>query len=155
MKTVRYLSIHLNRDHPASKVGEVPSVSELSIIATNQKFHFFGPNKTQKKKYIYCGDCDFNTYRRSTLVTHVKKFHPESASALPPPLQQQHQSGSYTSSYCSLFFQTLKGLKHHEMLHPRKSNYQCEFCSYSVSSQRHLKKHLNEVHPQWSEDSSS
>ncbi len=155
--SARYLSFHVQRNHPENEVGERPPVRDLSVFTVKDKFDFYNPRKFKKIKYQHCGDCNFKAYMRSTIVAHVKKCHPQSSTALPTSLKQKFQPvDSYSCSYCSHCFTSHLNLKHHEMLHRRKSDHQCEFSSYSVGTPGHLMEHMNQVHSQvWTNDDSS
>lgn len=152
--TAQFLRFHLKRDHPASIVGEIPSVSELSVAATKEKFYAYGPNNSIRRKYLHCGDCDFHTVKRSTLVTHVKTLHPTSTTALPPLLRKKLAPGTLQCAHCNHRAASLDSLKHHQRLHRDRSEHTCPFCSYSVSNLSHLNYHMNHDHVQASHNDS-
>lgn len=155
--SARYLSIHVQRNHPENEISERPPVRDLSVFAVKDNLDFYNPRKFKKVKYQHCGDCNFKAYMRSTIVSHVKKWHPQSSTALPTSLKQNCKpADSYSCSYFGHRFTSPLNLKNHEMLHRRKSDHQCEFCSYSVGTHGHLMKHMNQVHSQvWTNDDSS
>ncbi len=145
VKTAEYLRFHLKRDHSGSQVGEIPSVRELSFIATKEEFYYSSRNK--KSKYINCGDCDFRTYARSILTNHVKNLHTESTTALPPLLSRKVLTPDFLRcSYCNHRATPPSSLIYHERLHRKKSDHQCPLCSYSVSNLQQLDHHLNHDH---------
>lgn len=154
VKMARFLRLHVIRDHPGTKIDEMlPSGIKTSAAATKTKFNSFGRNKRKKFEYKNCGDCDFKTIHRSRLVTHIKMLHPKSTTAL-PPLLRKARPDSYSCSYCSLQFKSLFGFEHHERLHLKKSYHQCTFCSFSVSTLKHLKSHVKRAHLQLHKDTS-
>lgn len=145
VKTAEFLRFHLKRDHPESLVGEVPSVSELSFIATKEEFYYSDLNK--KIKFVYCGDCDFRTYARSILKNHIKNLHPESLTALPPLLSRKDVTPDFLiCTYCNHRATPPSSLIYHERLHRKKSDHQCPLCSYSVSHLQQLNYHLSHDH---------
>lgn len=145
VNTAENLRFHMKRDHPESKV--IPSANELSALASKEKFYVCaGPNNGRKIKYKYCGDCDFHTYKRSTLVTHVQTLHPKSTTALPPLSRKNRTPDSFRCSHCNHKASSSSSLKQHELLHRIKSDNQCPFCTYSTSQLAHLNNHLNNDH---------
>jgi len=71
----KHSSWYLKRDHSENEVGKIPSVGEFADLALKEKKLLSWPQQEQEKNISsepYCGDCNFNTYARSMLVTHVK-----------------------------------------------------------------------------------
>ncbi len=94
-------------------------------------------------------NCNINssTTTRKLLGVQVKQD---------PPLKQKNRIEFYSCSYCNRWIKTFLDSKQDEMLHLRKSNHQCPFCSYSLNTAANSRsrKPLNYFNPKWSKDDS-
>ena len=120
-------------------------------------------NRHKKKSAHQCRYCSYSVHSVRYLKLHLSRDHPgispqlsDGKELLPAVVDKviapetknrvHRQPGFYSCSYCSHLVQTPESLKHHEMLHFRKSAHRCPFCSFSVNTRNHLMKHLNTVH---------
>lgn len=54
------------------------SVDEQTIILPKNhadKWCYLGPNKQSRRRYLFCADCDFKSYRPYRLEHHIKLMH--------------------------------------------------------------------------------
>ena len=61
-----------DNDNSASSADE-----ETIILPKNyaDKWYYHGPNKQFRRRYLFCGDCDFKSYRHYRLEHHMKLVH--------------------------------------------------------------------------------
>ena len=118
-------------------------------------------NRHKKKSAYQCRYCSYSVRTVRYLKFHLSRHHPgirqvSDGEELPAVVNKViapktknrvlRKPGLYSCSYCSHLVKTAESLKHHEMLHVRKSAHRCPFCSFSVNTKNHLMKHLNTVH---------
>lgn len=105
----------------------------------------------RRRRYQFCGDCDYKNPLRSGLVAHVNRTHPFSKTALPPPLKKGciHKTVQLHCSHRCDYQTTSKiQMDLHERHHTKKSTYECIFCTYSVKTAEYLRFHLKRDHPE-------
>ena len=44
----------------------------------DDKWYYYGPNKTKRLRYKFCLKCDYKTYSKPLLIKHAKVRHPYS-----------------------------------------------------------------------------
>ena len=61
-----------DNDNSASSADE-----ETIILPKNyaDKWYYHGPNNQFRRRYLFCGDCDFKSYRHYRLEHHMKLVH--------------------------------------------------------------------------------
>jgi len=63
--------------------SELSINNPLNVIGEREKYHYFGRNNSQRKKFHYCGDCPYRSCHWKPLKSHIKKLHPSSTTAIP------------------------------------------------------------------------
>ena len=96
-----------------------------------------------KGKYQFCMDCDYKTFKRTTLIAHAKLLHPTSTTAVPPPRNQRQP---LSCPECRFQCTRQRNLEKHEKLHGKNYPHQCPLCSFSVTTATYLRRHLKLHH---------
>lgn len=132
---------------------EPPAPSKTDHVRTEEEeWHINTPGSERaRRRYQFCGDCDYKVIDRKVLKTHVKLFHPSSTTALPPPPKKGRPPPKLircSFDHCS--FQTKEKFKltKHEMYHRKKSIHHCFICSYSTTTVKFLGDHVKRDHPE-------
>ncbi len=105
----------------------------------------------RRRRYQFCGDCDYKNAFRCALVAHVNTTHPSSKTALPPPMKKVRVPKSiqlHCSHRCDYQTTSKIQMEEHENYHTKKSTYECIFCTYSVKTAQFLQFHLKRDHPE-------
>jgi len=105
----------------------------------------------RRRRYQFCGDCDYKNAFRCALVAHVNTTHPSSKTALPPPMKKVRVPKSiqlHCSHRCDYQTTSKIQMEEHENYHTKKSIYECIFCTYSVKTAQFLQFHLKRDHPE-------
>ena len=123
---------------------------------TFSREEWYNPPCGKRLRYIYCEDCDFRTVARKLLKRHAEIKHTSSTTAMVPPAQLPHLKIEmrYKCSMCNFQTEKAKRFQNHEALHRIKSAFQCPFCSYSISQNSNLSRHVNRQHPSQKEPNS-
>lgn len=157
----RELLTHVKKYHPSTttplpKKGRPkpePPPPKTSHVRTEEEEWYIGPDN-KRKKYQFCGDCDYKVRTRESLQAHVKSWHPSSTTALPPPLKIGRPPPPPTHcSFENCSFQTTHKIKltMHEKHHREKSAHRCLICNYSTTTIKHLGIHVKRDHPERNE----
>jgi len=136
-----------------------PVINPLNV-GGKEKYYFFGRNNSQRKKFHYCGDCPYRACHRKPLMSHIKKLHPSSSTALPVSTLKalKKPKGKYGQQNNFSNKKILNGrhnsipkldrtsvpqrMKRHEQLHHKKSVH------HSTKRQRDVYySHTNNSHP--------
>ncbi len=131
-----------------------PASSKISHSARTEEeeWHISAPGSVRaRRRYQFCGDCDYKVVDRKILETHVKLFHPSSMTALPPPPKKGRAPPKLIRcSFDQCSFQTMEKFKltKHEMNHLKKSTHQCFICSFSTTTVKSLGNHVKRDHPE-------
>ena len=158
-------------DEPRQSRQDWPN--ESSTIKSNtekrEKYYYYGRNNSLRKKYHYCGDCPYRAFHKKPLISHAKRLHPSSTTALPPPkikppkkpkrksrrlnnisnnkiLIDRHHIAKFGCSQCEFRTNFPHRMKRHKELHKKKSDHQCSLCSYSAKRKRDVYAHMKSFH---------
>ena len=136
------------------------------------EWYHYGPDMNQKKRFLFCEHCSYKTLERPGLIGHLKMVHRFVTTAITPSpdVSQSQRADALISinappsttesggkiegivknddccSLCSFETKNKKSLRHHMLLHSKKSAFQCRLCSYSVGGNGNLSRHLKNHH---------
>lgn len=97
---------------------------------------------------------DWYVYWKPWYICFIVQIYPETPEPMELDIKEETSSVKDTSMIpdyhacleCNYVASSSALLGRHEVYHQRRSVYQCPHCSFSVSTIRYLKKHLNENH---------
>ncbi len=136
-------SAQTSTSSPNSSFTEVDGESESNITnngthTEEDEWYYYGPNKSQRSRFKFCNDCDFKTYERSSLVSHVKSQHPSSTTALPSPSRIGRPTRKNEEGEWHYFGPNLS----------KRTKFKfCGDCSYKTTDRRELLTHVKKYHP--------
>lgn len=153
----------------------ISSVEKQSRTKRNntdeEEWHYYGPNNSLRKKFLFCGDCSYKSHNRYVLMAHVQTAHPTSNTAL-PTMEDDKAKQPTTGTFkvwgecsqpaevwkesphfvhlecpsCEYRAKQLTYLERHKAHHQIKSDFKCPLCTYSVNEQKQIIYHLKHHH---------
>ena len=128
---------------------------EIALRAHIRNIH--NPNQST----FFCDKCDFNTYNKTTLRTHVNNRHTEAVfitcdicgaklKNTPINIRQHHRNkhGNHEMVKCEECGKELRKIaykKHLEQVHGERK-HACQLCSYRAQTGYNLKLHISKSH---------
>lgn len=118
-------------------------ITQSFVFFLSQKVEwYYPPNGGTRVRIHYCGNCEYETMKRSMLVNHVERMHP--SSGMHPP--GRVKATVYQCTECEFETKEIILFERHRKSHDEKSAFKCPWCSYSVNRSLDLTNHTKKHH---------
>lgn len=112
----------------------------------SEREEYYTSYNGKKRRYMFCGDCDYKTLTWKALGVHVNVMHPSSTTAHPLRPSTRIAGTWMQCAECDFGTCVKRSMRLHMEGHQRKSTHQCRLCSFSGEKYRQLVRHLNRDH---------